>query len=267
MKAIPFNENFFHRYLRLAPIPLALERSIECEILAQENFERPVLDIGCGEGIFAHVLFQDKVDCGLDPNPTEISKAHDYESYTELVRCFGHEIPKKSSSFQTIFSNSVLEHIPDILPVLKEAHRILKPQGNFYVTVPTNYFRENYILSYLFKTIGLSKLSEKIALGYNQFWAHYHDHPIPEWIDLFNESGFTLVKHTPYCPPRTALLNDFFTPLSLYSFLCKRIFNKWNLNTPLHRIKVKLAHKALVHLTSPLNQSGDGCICFFHLTK
>ena len=55
-----FKDNFLLNYLKKAPVPLAVERSLECEILSRQEFVRPILDIGCGEGIFASVLFRGK---------------------------------------------------------------------------------------------------------------------------------------------------------------------------------------------------------------
>ena len=44
-------------YLMNAPMSLALYRALECEVLANRDFIPPLLDVGCGDGIFASVLF------------------------------------------------------------------------------------------------------------------------------------------------------------------------------------------------------------------
>ena len=48
-----FNDNFLCNYLIDAPTPLAIERSWECILFSQEELKTPILDIGCGDGIFA----------------------------------------------------------------------------------------------------------------------------------------------------------------------------------------------------------------------
>jgi len=30
---------------------LAIERSLECELLSQQSFSRPILDLGCSDGL------------------------------------------------------------------------------------------------------------------------------------------------------------------------------------------------------------------------
>ena len=66
---IRFKGNYLESYLRVAPAALAIERCFECEILSRQVFEPPVLDIGCGDGVFASVLFDEQVDLGIDPDP------------------------------------------------------------------------------------------------------------------------------------------------------------------------------------------------------
>ena len=156
-----FKTDFLYNYIKEAPLPLAMERTFECKILSQQEFARPILDIGCGEGIFAYVLFDEKIDVGIDPDKNELKRALKYGMYKELINCYGDSIDKPDKFFKTIFSNSVLEHIQGINPVLKEAHRLLDDDGVLYCTVPTNYF-DKYSLMFQFLTfLKLKKLSEK----------------------------------------------------------------------------------------------------------
>src|SRR3954449_10499221 len=101
-----FNREFLGRYVSVAPIPLAIERSLECTILSQQNFQEPVLDIGCGDGLFASVLFAEKIDTGIDPNAVELEHAQRLGSYRRLIQCRGDAIPVPDGAFGTVFSNS-----------------------------------------------------------------------------------------------------------------------------------------------------------------
>ena len=73
-----FNPNILEKYLGETPIPLALERALEGEIYQSLPFERPILDLGCGEGLFAKIVFAEKIDTGIDPNPKELKRAEDF---------------------------------------------------------------------------------------------------------------------------------------------------------------------------------------------
>ncbi len=111
-------------YMANAPFPLAFERAVEAALYAGRRLEHPILDIGCGEGLFARMVFDQKIDTGLDPNARELHRARQYGAYGELILCRGDAIPRPAGSYQTILSNSVLEHIPDLEPVFREAHRL-----------------------------------------------------------------------------------------------------------------------------------------------
>ena len=231
-----FKDNFFYNYVKVAPIPLALERSLECDILSKKTFARPILDIGCGEGIFARVLFDEKIDVGIDPNARELKRARELDAYDELIECFGDKIPKPSDSYNTIFSNSVLEHISDIEPVLKEVRRLLCGNGNFYVTLPTDMFDRYGIVSRMLMGVGMENASERFRRFYNGFWKHYHYYDAAGWRDLFEKSGFTVVEVKEYGSKKICTIDDFLTPFSIPSLLVKKVFNRWTLFPPMRPV-------------------------------
>lgn len=47
-----------------------------------------------------------------------------------------HHLPFKNSSFDIVRANHILEHVDDIVRVLNEVARVIKPSGRFHVTVP-----------------------------------------------------------------------------------------------------------------------------------
>ena len=49
---------YLRDYLLATPISHGLWRAIECELYAQQEFTHPVLDIGCGDGLFASILWR-----------------------------------------------------------------------------------------------------------------------------------------------------------------------------------------------------------------
>ena len=123
--------------------PVALWRAIELRVLAAETFPRPVLDLGCGDGLIAQVLFAGEapVEAGFDPWLSQVRKAPASGAYRYVQLARGDAMPYPDASFGTVFSNSVLEHIPNLDPVLREVARVLKPGGRFLATVPSDMFR------------------------------------------------------------------------------------------------------------------------------
>ncbi len=119
-------------------------RAVELALIINTPFpEGRGLDLGCGDGtilqrILDHVGPRDVVGIDLDPRETEAARATGL--YSALHTGPGSEIPEPDNEFDFVFSNSVLEHIPELPPVFAEVARILKPGGIFYFTVPSTTF-------------------------------------------------------------------------------------------------------------------------------
>jgi len=99
------------------------------------NLKGKLLDIGCGkmpyrDYILEHTKVSDYV--GLD-----IETALTYDSVVKPDYTWnGVTMPFDDASFDCAFGTEVLEHCPDPEVVLKEVHRVLKPGGVFFFTVP-----------------------------------------------------------------------------------------------------------------------------------
>lgn len=262
-----FKTNFFRNYLKNAPLPLAVERSMECQILSKRNFVRPILDIGCGDGIFAHTLFAEEVEVGIDPNPKELQHASKCKIYKQLIKCYGDNIPMPSEEFKTIFSNSVLEHIQNIEDVLIEAHRLLASDGVMYITLPTDLF-ERYTVIYKFLTwIKQEKLAKKYAKFFNRFWRHYHAHKINKWIALFDKCGFRVISSQEYGAKEVCIFNDLLAPFSIFPYIIKKIFNKWFFS-PLRAITATFLHKIFQNIANYVETAEEmGGLVFFEICK
>ena len=209
---------------------------MECRILSKMAFERPILDIGCGEGLFAKILFAEKIDTGVDPNARELARAREMGAYEELVECYGDAIPKPDGCYRTVFSNSVMEHIPDLEPVLREAHRLLMTDGRLYLTVPTDRFDEYSLGSQVLGFFGLVGLQRKYRAFYSRFWVHYHFYTPERWAAIVESCGFEIIETHTYDPKRVCVMDDFLVPFSIPAVITKRILNRWALFPGLRRI-------------------------------
>jgi len=260
-------KNILQEYLAEAPVPLALERVVEGAIYNRYEFCHPVLDVGCGEGLFAKILFGEQIDTGIDPNQKEIERAGELGAYHELLICHGDSVPKPDNSFKTIFSNSVLEHIPDLEPVLKEINRLLSPGGRFYMTVPSNYFDKYTVINTMLSALGLSAAAERYRRFFNSFWKHYHFYTLEEWQKIAERNGFNIVDAFTYNPRKLCLLNDFLVPFALPGFITKKMTNRWSLfpNTR----KFLMQHLAFIFkpFLAQAEKCEDGGLVFMVLTK
>jgi ubiquinone/menaquinone biosynthesis C-methylase UbiE len=262
-----FKQDFLFNYSQNAPLALAIERSIECEIMSRQQFTRPILDIGCGDGLFAFILFNERIDLGIDPNPRELKQAREYGMYKELIQCPGSDIPKDSGSFRTVFCNSVLEHIQGLQSVLDEAYRLLAPGGKLYATIPTDKFDHYSLLYQIFSFMGLSKSAEDYRRLYNSFWKHINYHSKDEWMTIFSDSGFEEIASQEYASRAVCSIDDFLVPFAFVSFITKKTTNRWILSPRLRKYYIYPLYLTANHLVKEFEKGNNGGIAFFSLLK
>lgn len=262
-----FHGNFLRRYLEVAPAALAVERSVECEILATKQWPAPILDIGCGDGLFARILFAEKIDTGIDPQAIETEHAAHQDIYKELLTVYGDDIPKPDASYATVFSNSVLEHIPDLMPVLREVHRLMTPDAMFYVTLPTRRLQEVTFISRVLRGIGLKGGADSYGEFYNRFWRHHNVHTVEGWRAVFAEAGLDVAEERTYIPETLSTVYDLLTPLALFSMFSKRLLNRWFFVPALRRVTAPILHGLLSGRVERMKQRPGGVLVFFALRK
>lgn len=260
-------EEFVVEYVSLAPLPLALERSVECTLYVGREIARPVLDMGCGEGLFAHVLFAEPLDTGIDPMRKELERAKALGSYEELIEAFGDKIPKADGSYRTVISNSVLEHIPDLQPVLREIFRVLEPGGRFYATVPSDRFASFSAGSIALSGAGLKGAAAAFRKRYDRFWAHHHAYSLQRWRATMEDAGFAVDEAFTYGSRRFCVTNDLLVPLSGPSLVLKKLTNRWTVAPALRRRLAGIASGALERVVRDAARPGGGGLVFLALRK
>lgn len=190
--------------------PVALWRAVELRAAADEQVERPLLDLGCGDGLIAQVLFgtESQVDVGFDPWLEQLRQAAQSSAYRHLDLADGHRLPYADGSFATVFSNSVLEHIPDAELVVREVGRVLRRGGHFIFTVPSDAFR-HLLNGYIRHTqADDAQGAEAYAAAVDARLEHHHYHTPDEWRDMLAAAGMTLTKVRYYVPEQVERLWD-----------------------------------------------------------
>lgn len=211
MPIAPSETDFLTELLRaywFAP-PVALWRAIELRVAAEEAFARPMLDLGCGDGLIAEALFAPhQVDAGIDPWLDQLRKAARCGVYRWVQQADGHQLPYADATFATAFSNSVLEHIHDVGPVVEEVGRVLKPGGRFIFTVPSDAFHQLLHVYHQRVAQGDPEGAERYAAQVDAQLAHHHYHTPEEWRALLAAGDMELEKAVYYIPEAVEHLWD-----------------------------------------------------------
>lgn len=220
-------DDLLWRHLRDLPAFRALLRATEARFYADLPLPRPVLDLGCGDGHFASVALERQLDAGFDPGRAPLTEAHDRQAYRTLAQAAGAHMPYPDEHFATVVSNSVLEHIPEVQPVLMEAARVLRPDGWFHFCVPGPSFLPFLSIGRALDRIGLRNWGDLYRRSFNRISRHYHCDSAEVWEQRLDAAGLELVRWWPYFSRRALTALEWGHYFGLPSLVCKELTGRW----------------------------------------
>lgn len=184
---------------------IVLFRSIEMKCLyaatREYDFAGPALDIGCGDGLIASLLFAEPLAYGIDNGEAlDYQVAIDRQRYEKVLLESAEQMSLPDASIGFVFSNSVLEHIPAISLVLNETARVMQPGGLFVFTVPSQRYGQNLW--------GTRYFGRWYANMRNARLNHYNLWPFDRWKAELEKRGFIVEKAAGYMSRQALILWD-----------------------------------------------------------
>lgn len=218
-----------HLWNQVSSLPYfrGLLRAVEGRFYENISLPAPTLDLGCGDGHFASLVFDRKLDVGLDPWEAPLREAEKRDVYQEVVRANGDQIPYPDAYFSSAVSNSVLEHIPDLDPVLRDLARVLKPGGIFVFCVPNHQFLGALSISNFLDRIGLKGLGNAYRRFFNRIARHHHCDSPEVWQGRLAEAGFEIVDWWHYFSPRALRVLEWGHYFGLPALIWKKLLGRW----------------------------------------
>jgi ubiquinone/menaquinone biosynthesis C-methylase UbiE len=118
--------------------PQANARLIECFVrLSRLPKGARVVDLGCGSGVFTHLLAQSGCDCvGVDISSKLLAVGQSKYPHIPFVQGDIEKLPFKAESFDGALLSGVVHHLPDASACAAEVFRILRPSGRFVAFDP-----------------------------------------------------------------------------------------------------------------------------------
>lgn len=215
-------------HLRELPAFRALLRAVEAHFYSDLPLnKRPILDLGCGDGHFASLAIPDGVEAGFDPWLSPLREAAHRQCYGQLSNADGQHMPYAGNTFGTVISNSVLEHIPDVQPVLNETCRVLKPGGVFYFCVPGPDFLRYLSIGRFLDGLSLRSLGDSYRRFFNRISRHYHCDAVPVWRQRLESAGMTVEDWWAYFTPGSLAALEWGHYFGLPSWICKKLTGRW----------------------------------------
>jgi SAM-dependent methyltransferase len=130
-----------------------------------------ILESGCGTGRW--MAFFEKLGntaVGVDDSPGPLRVAREHAPDMRLARANVLFTPFRGGSFDAVFSSYVAEHFengPEVL--FKEIHRVLKPDGLFFVVVPFNNTFRRFVTNPLLRGFYAVWNLRRKELGFTEF--------------------------------------------------------------------------------------------------
>src|SRR6266853_5290174 len=138
----------------------------------------PVLDIGCGRGIFLELLASGGIEAvGLDHSPESIA-ACEARGFTVYSQEADQYLRKSAGQFGGIFCSHVIEHMgyDDAMAFLELCYAALRPGGKLLLVTPN---------------------PEDLAIIGEIFWldpTHVRPYPLQLLCSMLEGSGFTVTQ-------------------------------------------------------------------------
>ena len=213
--------------LRDLPYFRAILRAVEARFYQDFKLPQPVLDVGCGDGHFASIAFDQPLDVGVDPWGGPIRQAARSGGYRSLVQADGGKMPFPDGYFASAVSNSVLEHIPHVEAVLAETARVLRSQAIFLFCVPNPRYLTDLSIPSILKKVGLAGVGEVYRQWFRNMSRVEHAAPPQVWQSWLEGAGFHLENWWHYFSPASMRALEWGHYLGAPTLIPHVLFGRW----------------------------------------
>jgi 2-polyprenyl-3-methyl-5-hydroxy-6-metoxy-1,4-benzoquinol methylase len=173
-------------------LSMSLMRSLELNMCwpVLDQLASPILDIGCGNGIYAQMAFRkNQVLDGIDIDQRELTLVQNSGVYRSVYFADASQhIPGPTGIYQSVFSNSVFEHIPNVQGVIREVSRVISPSGVFVFTTYNPRLTE-----YMSSCFGWQD-----AKYMNKEWSHTTLMALEQYETILKQNGFGTIHCSYY---------------------------------------------------------------------
>lgn len=221
------SEEILWRHLADLPYFRAMVRAVEHKFYLGLELPGPVLDMGCGDGHFASVAFDQPLDVGLDPWWEPLLEARSRGAYRGYTCSDGARVPFEDGYFASAVSNSVLEHIPHVDSVVQEIARVVRPGGRFVFCVPNHRFPQSFLGRKVFLSLGLKGAADWYTNLFQRISRHQHCDSYEVWKERLDKAGFEIEQHWDYFPPADLHRMEVGHAFGLPALISKKLTGRW----------------------------------------
>lgn len=217
----------FLRYFPHTPAALAVKECARLTELRRYPCEGPILDVGCGDGLFASIAFEGAEVWGIDIDAHEGRWAVASRAYTQIILgdITSARLPK--NFFGTCVANCSLEHVPRIDLALATIRDSLKPGARAFLFVPDKRWAHAMMSVRSMERLGMPAMATVLEDSINALFKHRHLHDAAGWEQLVAQSGLVVEAVKPVLSAATTVAFEALLLPSLAGWLNKHLTTRW----------------------------------------
>ena len=173
---------------------IAMCRVPELEFAAALPLTGATLDHCCGDGLFASLAWPEaRFSSGCDIDMRALAECRTRGHHGSVDECdAAQRLPYLDATFDLVFNNSALEHIPDLDAALREIARVTRPGGTFAFNVLNHRYFEWW------PGDGASRD------GYREWQPFFHALALDVWTERLRATGLAVETVRGYFPRESA---------------------------------------------------------------
>jgi SAM-dependent methyltransferase len=243
----------FAQYFPHTPAALCVMECARLSALRRYDCPGPILDVGCGDGMFARIAFADAEVWGLDIDAKEGRWAAASGSYAQVILGDVTRASLPEAFFATCVANCSLEHVPRIDLALVNLKNSLRPGGKAYLFVPNRTWLEQFSSIRALRSIGFAPAADFLRSSLDAFFKHHHLYDADGWRDVVAASGLEVEAVEPVLSTATTVAFEVLLLPSLAGWLNKHLTTRWTNFPRARRLAVRPVHA----LVEKLLQASD----------
>jgi len=226
--------------MQYLPLALAVRELMRMRALADYGtLEMPLLDVGCGDGLFWEVMTEELRSgqsqhleglVGIDINQAELDLASvrlssaggEVRSVDISARGAGADLHGR---FETVIANCSLEHVPKLEVAIQNIRSFLAPGGELFMILPTPNWTDTLALKRLLGRFS-GRLAGTFAGAFDGFYQHHHLYPWYVWEHLLHGFGFDIELKGLGSREANRITERWYLP-AIASFLYKSVFHHY----------------------------------------
>jgi SAM-dependent methyltransferase len=226
----------FQRYFPFTPAALCIKECARLSALRRFTCPPPILDVGCGDGLFASIAFADAEVWGIDIDAKEGRWAAASRAYAQVVLGDVTRAKLPEGFFETCIANCSLEHVPRIDLAMQNIKRSLKPGGRVLMFVPNRDWAKHLVSYRFLESIGATELAGTLQTAIDTLFRHRHLYDEAGWREVASSAGFEVEAVEPILSTATTVAFEAFLLPSVAGWANKHLTTRWTNFPGLRRV-------------------------------